>query len=787
MQTKSKTMLNRLFRLSFVLLLILATAIPTQFPVYASNSSAWIDDAATGFTYDSTGVIWAYAGSATNLVIPAKLGKATIKKIGSSVFTGNENLKTVTISNGLTEIGDNAFNNCTSLTSVKFPATLQNIDDYAFDSCSALTNIVLPNGIKRVGAGAFLFCKSITSINLPSSLTTLGTGAFQGISITSVTIPGSISFVPGALFGQTLLKTVVIPATVKTIEGEAFAECPELTSITIPKTVTKIGHNAFKDCPLVKVYGENGSTAQTYSANYNIPFVETAAPPLPTTPVVKPDAIVIPTPTNGATVLAKPSKTQISVNNVIKPLEAYAINGQDYFKLTDLGIVLAGTEAAFTPAFDVQHSLMQLNAEFEPETTPVLSLGDGKEKQARRIYPRVFKGTADISGAVSVYSINGADYYRLSDILNIINCGVIKNAKTGVLNLNPRLSYEPLNSPVFAAAPTGNAAYVKTQKALYNAYLKGIGIVDTTAVTVPDNTTLYVPRGVILGDGGNGKITLGNNSSFIVKGEWQTEYPTRSLKAASASTKNALYAYKFDPTTPTGMDGANNNVVFVSASNNFEWGNLPLSSASLSYSNVSNGVQPIILNVTRDKRDPETCVFVYFHVKGGESFGYLYSNVNESVDLTPQLAATVAKNLGRNAVIDRLSIQNANGVSFSKDISLPVNWTITTSGPAPTDLKPVIYSSIGYGNSLTFDGLTANSYIARYLLDNVNDYQVISSENRYTVAPVQYINDKPNEIQGTAANISLFTGKKLENGKDAYAFVASPFSDNISYLDVFGE
>ncbi len=121
---------------------------------------------------------------------------------------------------------------------------------------------------------------------------------------------------------------------------------------------------------------------------------------------------------------------------------------------------------------------------------------------------------------------------------------------------------------------------MKIQKALYDAYLKGTKEVAPIDITVPDNTTLYVPRGVIYGD------------------------------------------------------GANNNVVYVSSKNSFQWGNMPLTSAKVAYGGISNGVQQITLDITRDKRDPETCVYVYFHVSGGESYGCLYKIVNESSNLT---------------------------------------------------------------------------------------------------------------------------------------------------------
>lgn len=66
-----------------------------------------ITDKATGLIYDTAGVIQGYSGTATNVVIPAKLGKVTSKKLGSSAFFDNQKIKSVTLPNGLTKIGDN--------------------------------------------------------------------------------------------------------------------------------------------------------------------------------------------------------------------------------------------------------------------------------------------------------------------------------------------------------------------------------------------------------------------------------------------------------------------------------------------------------------------------------------------------------------------------------------------------------------------------------------------------------------------------------------------------------
>lgn len=749
--------------------------------VVVEAENVWLTDKATGLVYDKAGTIYAYEGNATNLVVPAKIGKVTIKKIYEAAFSQNATLKSIVLPNGLTEIGDSAFIECYELTTVKLPPSLKQIGGAVFMYDAKLKNIVLPEGLLTIGEFSFADCKSITTLAIPSTVTSLEMGAFQGTSITTLNIPSKITRIEGGAFAKTPLKSVVIPKTVTFIGGQAFAMCPNLTSVTIPPTVTTIEHKVFDDSPKVVIYGDNGSAAQIHAANYSVKFSERGAAPVSTTSIIKAEAIAVPANSTPVTVTAKPSKTILAVNDVPKTLEAYTINGGDYFEITDLGILLADTGLEFAPSYDDYRQYMQLLGNTDVTKFSGFSKNDGKDKQAFRVLPKVYYRGVDVSNAISIYSINGFDYYKLADVMDIINCGIIKNTKTGVIHVKPSMEYEPLDSPIYAPVSTANATYAKVQKALNDAYLKGGGTVPSVPLTVPDNTTLYVPRGVTYGNGANTKIYLGTNSSFVVKGEWSCEYPDRSLFAKAANTTNAVYSYGFDPVGVKDMSSAINNMVFVSSRNNFEWGNIPVVGASIAYGHVENGVAPIILNLTRDKRDSQNCVYVYFHVKGGESFGHLFESVNDSIDLTPQITTLLAKNIGKKAVVDRINIQNANGVSFSKSIALPVNWTIDTSGPAPKELKTVNYSMPDYGNSLIYQGLSQNSYIAKVKFETGVAYQLISPKNKYTVSPVQVDVTPGVAILGESSEIALFTGKKLTSGKDAYAFEVSPLSAPLAY------
>jgi len=783
MKSKNKLMFKRVIGLSLSILMILAILAQSQIRVYADTYTR-ITDKATGFEYDGTGEIITYNGTKTDIVIPEKLGKVTIKYISSIAFCGNTKIKSVTFPNTMTVIGHNAFEGCSALTTVKFPKTLKTIEYDAFFECTSLKNVILPDGLKSIEFQAFANCKAIKEIKIPESVTTLGPGAFYGTSITTFKIPNNITSISDALLGNTQIKTFVVPKTIKTIGEEAFVGCTKLTSLTVLKNVKEIGNGAFDECPLLTVYGENGSEAQVFCLKNGINFVDIAIGEKPIKPIILTDPIVMPSDTKSPTVKATPSKTKIALNNVVKDLEAYTISGEDYYKITDLSYLLSGTSKQFGAEYNKFQSLMQLTKDRD-YGKKVLSIGDGKEKQAARVYPTIYWGTNNISGVICVYSINGEDYYKLSDTLDIINCGIIKNTKTGVLNLRPDLGYEALNSPVFQPVPKGDATFMKIQKGLYDAYLSGKDEAPTEKVTVPDNTVFYVPRGISYNHMGSYKTYLGNNSSFIVKGSWTPEYPDRCLFPTSKTTKNAVLCYGYNYVNDMDMLSANNNLVYTSGKNNFEWGIMQFTSTNISYGNVKDGVQSIMFNFTRDKRDPASDVFVYMNVVGGESYGYLYRNVKYSIDLSSQLATVVAKNVGKKATINKIAVQNSNGISYSNSITMPVNWTISTSGPAPTDIKTVFYADSAFNNSLVFSGLSQKSYIAK--CKEVKDYvyKIISPKNNYTYCPHELgvLEDGDIDIIGEYSNIVQYTGIKEKSGKDTYSFFVSPFSKNLNYVN----
>lgn len=103
----------------------------------------------------------------------------SLKIIGYSTFFSCENLKSITIPNGVTTIGGIAFA-YTGIENIKIPNSVTSIGKGAFERCENLKSVELPNNIKTIQMSTFNCCWSLETITIPKSVTSIETGAFFG-------------------------------------------------------------------------------------------------------------------------------------------------------------------------------------------------------------------------------------------------------------------------------------------------------------------------------------------------------------------------------------------------------------------------------------------------------------------------------------------------------------------------------------------------------------------------------------------------------------------------------
>ena len=215
---------------------------------------------------------WVFSGceNLTSITIPD-----SVVSIGNSAFSGCNILTSITIPNSVTDIGKWAFKGCSSLTNITIPASVTSIGDWVFEGCSNLTSITIPDSVTNIGNGAFYRCGNLTSITVPTSVTSIGCDAFKKCSsLTSITVPDSVASIGnGAFRGCSSLTSITIPNSVMSIGSRVFSGCENLTSITISDGVKIIGNEVFSGCPNITLHAPAGSYAETYAKEHNIPFV----------------------------------------------------------------------------------------------------------------------------------------------------------------------------------------------------------------------------------------------------------------------------------------------------------------------------------------------------------------------------------------------------------------------------------------------------------------------------------------------------------------------------------
>ena len=247
------------------------------------------DKTENGFTIDTKGIILAYKGRDTLLVIPAQVAGVPVTAIGSEAFKG-KGLTSVTIHNGITAIGYRAFQN-NRLTSVTIGAGVELMAfftgdppymnpyfsfDHGFDAYCYYVNgnkagtyeysdnrwsmngeIIMAyedteNGYFVIdGKGTIMDYRGDVAVVIPAQVagipvTSVGNRAFWSldhVGYTNVTIPACITFIGERAFYDIILASVTIGANV-TLAGNSFA------------------------CGFDDFYDTNGKKAGTYVYSY---------------------------------------------------------------------------------------------------------------------------------------------------------------------------------------------------------------------------------------------------------------------------------------------------------------------------------------------------------------------------------------------------------------------------------------------------------------------------------------------------------------------------------------
>ncbi|MBE6940610.1 MAG: hypothetical protein E7457_07340, partial [Ruminococcaceae bacterium] len=173
-----------------------------------------------------------------------------------------DNVRSIVLSEGITEVGERAFDWCKNATSVTLPQSLVAIREYGFNNLRALPAIELPPNLKILEFCAFSECPGLKEIVLPDSVTTVGTSVFSNCpGLERAVLSAGMTHVPDSMFfNDTRLKEVVLPDSITSIGDTAFNSCEGLKTFRIPAKLTSLGDSVFAGCTaMTNIYVDAGN------------------------------------------------------------------------------------------------------------------------------------------------------------------------------------------------------------------------------------------------------------------------------------------------------------------------------------------------------------------------------------------------------------------------------------------------------------------------------------------------------------------------------------------------
>ena len=176
-----------------------------------------------------------------------------------------DSIKSIILSEGITDTGDCTFHQLKNLTKIKLPSTLKIIGNNAFSDAKKLKEVAIPQGVTAIGQSAFKGCTALPDVSLPEGLLTIGNRAFNGCnSLIAVTIPASVIVIDNYAFGDCpMLQYVAIKSAPKI--GEECFDATVLQLICFSGDVPEFSGNSLRDVTAECYYPKNNATWNTAS------------------------------------------------------------------------------------------------------------------------------------------------------------------------------------------------------------------------------------------------------------------------------------------------------------------------------------------------------------------------------------------------------------------------------------------------------------------------------------------------------------------------------------------
>lgn len=120
----------------------------------------------------------AYTGNASSVKLPQNFNGKKYQ-IAENAFVLHNDMKSVTIPDGVTKIGKLAFAECRGLKNITIPNSVTEIEERAFANCTALESVAISASVTKIETLTFYGCSKLKSVTIPSKVTMVGWGAFR--------------------------------------------------------------------------------------------------------------------------------------------------------------------------------------------------------------------------------------------------------------------------------------------------------------------------------------------------------------------------------------------------------------------------------------------------------------------------------------------------------------------------------------------------------------------------------------------------------------------------------
>lgn len=133
---------------------------------------------------------------------------------------------------------------------------------------------------------------------------------------------------------------------------------------------------------------------------------------------------------------AIPTSSKVLVNGKEVSFEAYNINGNNYFKLRDLAMVLNGTDKQFEVSWNSSNNAIDLESgKAYTSVGGELVVSDKLlNKEANPTTSKIYLNGEEVQ--LTAYNINGNNYFKLRDIAKVINFGVTWDGNTNTVGVD---------------------------------------------------------------------------------------------------------------------------------------------------------------------------------------------------------------------------------------------------------------------------------------------------------------------------------------------------------------